>query len=187
RRLDHYLGAAGFGAGVFEATKAVGTADLPDLVRRLEGLRAMRGRPELRQLVLTARRIARIVEGAPEGDIDPERLAEGAETELFEGLVRITPAVEAASAAGAYDEVLQTLAELLPTLDRFFAEVLVNDEDEATRTHRLALLQTARRLGGRVARLANLEPDEHTPAVESATSDPDRIPPWLASRSSKTD
>ncbi|MEO1082653.1 MAG: glycine--tRNA ligase subunit beta, partial [Acidobacteriota bacterium] len=188
RRLDHYLGAAGFGAAEIEAAKAVGTADLPDLVRRLEGLRAMRGSSELRQLVQTARRIGRIVEGAPEGEIAPELLADGAESDLFDGLVRITPAVEAASAAGAYDEVLKTLAELLPTLDRFFIEVLVNDEDEATRTHRLALLQTARRLGGRVARLANLEPDEHAPAAaEAPNSDPARIPPWLASRSSKTD
>ncbi|MEM1177119.1 MAG: glycine--tRNA ligase subunit beta [Acidobacteriota bacterium] len=188
RRLDHVLGAAGFGADEIEAAKAAGTRDLPDLVRRLEGLRELRGTAELRQLVSTARRLARMVDEAPEGEIDPELLVGGAESELFDALADATPRVDAATAEGRYAEALRALARLLPALDRFFIEVLVMDEDDAKRVHRLALLQTARRLGGRVARLAALEPDAHvTTDLEAAALHASRIPPWLASRSSKTD
>ena len=189
RRLDHLLGAEGFGADEIEAAKAVGTGDLPGLKARLEGLRAMRGTDELRQLVASTRRISRMVHGTPEGEIDPSLLAEGAEAELAGALADVAPKVEAAVAEKDYAAVIRELAELAAPLDRFFAEVLVLDEDEARRVHRLALLQSARRLCWRVARLGALDPDAHlggdSESMQSAHAS--KVPPWLESRSSKTD
>ena len=68
--------------------------------------------------------------------------------------------VDAAEAAGDYDRCLRQIAELADTLDRFFVEVLVMDEDAKMRHNRIALLQSIQRMMSRTARLTEVVVDK---------------------------
>jgi glycyl-tRNA synthetase beta chain len=59
---------------------------------------------------------------------------------------------------GQYTEVLASLADLQPAVDRFFDDVMVMDEDEALRNNRLCLLKALRDLFLQVADISQLAP-----------------------------
>lgn len=173
-RLDHLLGRQGFQGDEIAAVKAVGTRDLPDLYRRLQALRQVRGeqvrgeqvhgRQEFRDLVLAAKRIANMITDFPETELDVELLTEEAEMDLYQQLLQVQDEVQAADGPERYETTLRSLLALVPVLDRFFADVLVMDEDERRRANRMALLQSCRRLYFKVARLNAMEA---TPWAES--------------------
>jgi glycyl-tRNA synthetase beta chain len=72
---------------------------------------------------------------------------------LHEVLGQIVPKADKAFAAGDYNASLQTLAALKMPVDDFFDNVMVNTEDEARRSNRLALLA---RLDGAMNRVADI-------------------------------
>ncbi|MEM9555934.1 MAG: glycine--tRNA ligase subunit beta [Acidobacteriota bacterium] len=159
-RLGRLLGQRGFAFDEIEAAKAVGTADLPDLVARAEALRAARASDGFRSLILAAKRMSGILEGADEpGEIEPSRFENDAEHELLAALDAAAARSAAAQAPTRYSESLDAMLELVAPLDRFFADVLVMAEDDALRRNRVALLQRCRRLFWRVGRLKDLHVD----------------------------
>ncbi len=160
-RLTHLLGVKGFERDEIAAVKAVGSRDLPDLYARLKALRAVRDQEGFSELVRAAKRISKMITGSPEAQLLPELLTEPAEFELHEqmGVVAkiLAEALKKPVLERSYEEALQGLLSLAPALDRFFADVLVMDEDEGRRSNRLALLQACRRLYWKVARLNAME------------------------------
>jgi glycyl-tRNA synthetase beta chain len=68
----------------------------------------------------------------------------------------MAPEVDAALAAGRYNDALTRLAGLRPAVDAFFTEVMVNDPDPALRTNRLALVSRVREMFSGVADLSRL-------------------------------
>ncbi len=152
-RLTYLLGQRGFHFDEIEAGVAVGRKNLPDLVSRLEALREARGQVEFRSLVLSAKRISNLVDGVPEYEIVPDLLEDEAEIALAEQLAIVRPRVDEAAAARHYGECLERIQDLVPALERFFADVLVMDENQRRRENRLALLQACRRVFWKVARL----------------------------------
>lgn len=152
-RLTYFLGQRGFNFDEIEAAQAVGTANLPDLVRRVEALRSVRDEEGFPALVRWAKRIANIVADTAEHEVDEELLEDEAEIALHEAAVATAAHVQAAAEDRRYADCLRAVLGLAPHLDRFFAEVLVHHEDERLRANRLALLQECRRLYWRVARL----------------------------------
>ena len=56
------------------------------------------------------------------------------------------------------------MAALVPHLDRFFADVLVMDENDSLRANRIALLQACRRVFWRIARLKAMAVEKGDPA-----------------------
>ena len=155
-RSRHLLGQEGFAYDEIGAAEAVGSRSLPDLVARLRALQRVREEPEFRSLVLAAKRIFNIVKDSPEFELDPGELAAGAELELHEALASMREKVDEAVEERRYEDGLRAMAELVPPLDRFFADVLVMDEDESLRQNRVALLQACRRVFWRVARLQEM-------------------------------
>ncbi|MEM6794293.1 MAG: glycine--tRNA ligase subunit beta [Acidobacteriota bacterium] len=156
RRLDHLLGGRGFRADEIEAAKAVGTRNLPDLLARLEGLRAWRGEAAFAELLATSRRMAKIGDEAPEATLEPALLTAPAERELLEHLERVSAEVDERAAGSDYGAALGALMTLVPPLESFFAQVLILDQDERLRASRVALIQACRRQCWRVARLGAL-------------------------------
>ena len=73
-------------------------------------------------------------------------LAEDAEKALAKAVASKSAELAPLFAAGNFKEVLETLAELRPTVDQFFDEVMVMADDEAVRNNRLALLNQLRNL-----------------------------------------
>ncbi len=159
-RVANLLGQRGFAHDEIDAAMAVGKKNLPQLAARVAALSAVRRSPELGSLVLAARRIANIVRESAEFDLDQELLVEEAEVELFTRLGEVRETVDAAVAELRYEDGLRAMIELVPALDRFFADVLVMDEDQARRENRIALLQSCRRLFWRIARLNALVVDK---------------------------
>jgi glycyl-tRNA synthetase beta chain len=84
------------------------------------------------------------------------KLVEPAEHALHAALIALNPEVSAALTARQYDRALSKLATLRPTIDAFFADVMVNAEDVALRTNRLALVAAVRTAFAGVADLSRL-------------------------------
>lgn len=179
-RLRQLLGQRGYAYDEIEAALAVGgTTNLADLSLRLQALRQVRGDSGFHSLVLSAKRIFNIVKDSPEFELRAELLDEEAEKDLYADLVDVRRSVDEAAARRDYEECLRRMFDLVPSLERFFAEVLVMDEDETRRSNRMALLQSTRRMFWRVARLkemtARLMEDEEPDAeaeVEAESEEP---------------
>jgi glycyl-tRNA synthetase beta chain len=163
-RLEHLLGHRGFTFDEIAAARAVGHSNLPDLVARIEALRTVREEADFRSLVLAAKRISNLVDGLGDEPFDEDLLVEEAERELAEALAAVRGEVDRAVAEHRYADGLRHIEALVPALDRFFAEVLVMDENPSRRTNRIALLQRCRRTFWRVARLKEMVIDRESPA-----------------------
>jgi glycyl-tRNA synthetase beta chain len=159
-RIRFLLGLRGYAYDEIEAALAVGGQHLPDLSARVKALHEARQEEQFLSVVLSAKRIANIVKGAPEHTLKEDALVEPAEQELYRAWSALRAEVEAAVAAADYPRGLGKIAELAPVLDRFFDEVLVMDENERLRHNRIALLQALHRSIGKIARLTEVVVDK---------------------------
>src|SRR5690606_30825520 len=120
------------------------------VARRVEALTAFISSEEGQNLLAGTKRAANILAAEEkkgtvvETAVAPELLHLDAEKALHAALV---PAAEAAAAAVAREDfraAMTALSALRDPVDRFFTDVLVNDEDPAIRANRLALLSAIR-------------------------------------------
>jgi glycyl-tRNA synthetase beta chain len=107
-------------------------------------------------IVLAAKRIANILRGAGEHELEPRRLVAEAERALHKAFLDLKSEVEEAAAERQYERCLRRVGDLAAVLDRFFVEVLVMDEDQQVRQNRLALLQAIHRVLSRAAKLTEM-------------------------------
>ncbi len=163
-RFRHFLGRRGFAYDEIEAAEAIGVKNLPDLMARITALKTVREDSDFRSLVLAAKRIFNIVKDSPEFEVRPENLADGAERDLYDALVPVREEVDRAAGERRYEDCLRSMAALVPHLDRFFADVLVMDDDDSLRANRIALLQACRRVFWRIARLKAMMVEKGEPA-----------------------
>ena len=159
-RLRAQAHEAGHPAEAFDAVIASGSTRPLDLMARLDALAAFRRLPEAEALAAANKRIANILRksdgGAGIDHVDPARLVVDAEKVLHGALEAMAPEVDAALAAGRYNDALTRLASLRPAVDAFFTEVMVNDPDPALRANRLALVGRVREMFSGVADLSRL-------------------------------
>jgi glycyl-tRNA synthetase beta chain len=104
---------------------------------------------------IRSRRLAEKEEGAA-AQLDPALLVEPAEVEVSEALERLDGQLDAALEAGDYDAAVESAAELGPSLDRFFEDVLVMAEDRSVRANRLRLLLNVRDTLGKLGELSQI-------------------------------
>jgi len=120
---------------VFEAVKAKGTTSPLDFVRRIDALKVFMSLPASTNLAAAHKRIRNILKQA--GDvgvaIDAKLFEHDAERTLF-------AAMNALDLEGDYTAQLTQLATLREPVDAFFTAVMVNADDAAVRSNRLALL-----------------------------------------------
>jgi glycyl-tRNA synthetase beta chain len=158
-RLAVSLREQGYRAQEVDAVLALRPAQLREVPRRLAAVRAFAALPEAQALAAANKRVTNILrkaEGAVAAEVDPALLVEPAERALYAALQSVQPQADACYEAGDYTESLRQLAALKEPVDAFFAGVMVNAEDPALRTNRLALLATLHRAMNRVADLARL-------------------------------
>jgi len=72
--------------------------------------------------------------------VQPALLQEAAEKALYAQLEQVAPRVQTQLAERNYTEALSALSALRDAVDTFFNDVMVNAEDPALRSNRLALL-----------------------------------------------
>jgi glycyl-tRNA synthetase beta chain len=158
-RLKGMLAEEGVTPQLFEAVVAVEPATLPDFLARVEAVRGFLELPEAEALAAANKRIRNILRKAEEeipGEVDPGLLQEAEEKALSEALAEKETAVEPLLKKGDYTAALRELAGLRDTVDRFFDEVMVMDENPELRRNRLALLNQLYRLFRQVADISRL-------------------------------
>ncbi|ANV88187.1 glycine--tRNA ligase subunit beta [Picosynechococcus sp. PCC 7117] len=125
--------------------------DLLDVGDRAAFLQSIRDDGQLAKIYATVNRSAKLAAKGnlstdsldPTGVINPEKFAQNSERDLFAGLVELVPTTEAARTERDYQKLIDGLAALAPTVERFFDgedSVLVMAEDPAVRENRLNLL-----------------------------------------------
>jgi len=130
--------------------------DLSDLVAlraRVAALHEKREDKDFLSVVLAAKRIANITKDQPQSELDAVVLELPAERNLAGVAELLEKEIAAALEAADFAAGLSAVARLAPSLEAFFEEVLVMDEDEGKRASRIALLRS---IGGSIARLADL-------------------------------
>ncbi|MBK9168638.1 MAG: glycine--tRNA ligase subunit beta [Bryobacterales bacterium] len=133
----------GFRYDEVNAVLAAGWDNLPDALRRIEALAAVRPTPNFEPLAASFKRIQNILrqaEFAGPAEVRTGALEPGPETELHAEFER----VRQQAASLPYLQALEAIASLRPKVDLFFDKVLVNAPDPDVRRNRLALLSAIR-------------------------------------------
>jgi glycyl-tRNA synthetase beta chain len=160
-RLRYYFREIrGFAYDEINAAMACEWAQLKDLASRLEALKAVRPTPNFEPLAASFKRIRNILKqaGVPSGNpVNEALLEEGPERELYLSFQRVR---EEARQAPGYRGALERIAGLRPAVDLFFDKVLVNADDAAVRSNRLALLDVILREFSSIADFSEIVTNE---------------------------
>ncbi|CAB3779806.1 glycine--tRNA ligase subunit beta [Pararobbsia alpina] len=141
-RLRGLLRERGYSANEIEAVVSQQPTRIDDIVARLDAVRAFAALPEADALAAANKRISNILKKSEDstGTVDASLLGETAERALYDKLSSVAPMVQTQLAAREYAGALTALASLRNPVDTFFNDVMVNADDAALRTNRLALL-----------------------------------------------
>jgi glycyl-tRNA synthetase beta chain len=147
-RVTYLLEQRGFDARTVRAVMHAGEDSLSPLTarRKAEALAQMSGSESLMGVATLLKRAKNITKGVTRIFLEDvrERLKEPAERALESELSARMAAITAAKARVDYHEAFLQIAQLQPTVARFFDDVLVMAPDEHVRTARLALVTTLR-------------------------------------------
>jgi glycyl-tRNA synthetase beta chain len=159
QRLRAMFTGQGFATRVVDAAIGAGYSDIHTLKARLEALSRFSESEGFEQAVLTFKRAANIIRKQGEeagqeltGGFDLDMLEDDAEKALAERMEESAPRFEQLWADGDFDGLFGQLAELRPSVDAFFDNVMVMCEDSSLRANRLNLLKA---LVDRLGRLAD--------------------------------
>ena len=117
--------------------------ELPNLMAKMKALESMTTRPEFDPLIVGFKRAHRLVEKEQwdRKPVDRARFEHPTESALYQATAKEREEMISAMTRGEYGQALDALVRLKPAIDAFFAAVMVNAEDPATRGNRLSLLQ----------------------------------------------
>lgn len=148
------MSAYGFAYDEIQAAMSAGWEGyLPDLVDRIEAVKAVRNDSDFLSILDSAKRIANITEGYPLTEVVKARLQNDAEKRLNELADTVGEQVQELIAGRHYRDALRSFAAMAPELETFFKDVMVNVDDEAIANNRKALL---RKIGGFVTPIADV-------------------------------
>ncbi|SIR08204.1 glycyl-tRNA synthetase beta chain [Rhizobium sp. RU20A] len=158
-RLKVYLRDLGARHDLIDAVLAVGSGndDLLMVARRVEALTAFITSEEGLNLLAGTKRATQLLaaeekKGTAVGTtVDPSLLALAPEQELYVATTQAAASAADAVSREDFRSAMEALAALRVPIDAFFADVLVNDENPAIRSNRLALLARIREATGTVA------------------------------------
>jgi glycyl-tRNA synthetase beta chain len=142
-----------------DAVLAVGSRSPYDIDLRLQALKGFLQLPDAAVLAAANKRIANLLKKSAAPDsarVDATLFTAPAERRLHDDLEALTAPVLAARAERRYADSFRLLATLRASIDGFFADVMVMDENPARRDNRLALLAAVQRLFSGVADLSRL-------------------------------
>lgn len=147
----------GFDTRLVNAALEAPLSTLLDLQARIRALDGFMQLPAAEALVAANKRIGNILRKSEtniKAEIDANILILPEEKRLFEEVTRLESLLPRLFDRGDYADALNHLADLQTTVDAFFDQVMVMDEDIAVRENRLALLKRLKTLFDRVADLS---------------------------------
>ena len=145
---------------VFASVAALGLSNPLDIDSRVKAVDQFTRLPEAVALASANKRVFNILakqaaENIPAA-IDNSLLVDTAEQQLAEKITQLSAAIAPLLEQRDYAGVLQQLALLRDSVDKFFDDVMVMVEDDAIRANRLALLHSLRSLFLNVADISQL-------------------------------
>lgn len=141
QRLRATLIDRGLRYDLVDAALAVSADDLLAAAARAETLAAWASRRDFARLYIAYDRASRILTGAVNGRVDPQRFEDDTERTLHETVGKVRPPVEGAASEGNFTRALDGLLPLAGPVDRLFDAVLIMAPDEGIRANRMALLK----------------------------------------------
>lgn len=150
----------GIDSSVFNAVNKVNPSTIGDFDRRINAVSIFKGIPEAESLAEANKRIRNILRKADfkmSEEIASELFSEEAEIQLYQSISMLERQIEPALESGDYAMALRQLAQLKPSVDRFFDEVMVMAEDMEIRTNRLTLLSKLYTMFLQVADISELQ------------------------------
>ncbi len=142
QRFKTLLSAEGFEYDVIDAVLETEIVSLNDTKEKAMALADLKKRDYFEDLATAFKRVVRIIEGDVPGEVNQELLTEEAELALFRRFAGIKSTVERHAQAGEYSSALAKIAVIKGEVDDFFDHVMVNVEDEALKSNRMALLKS---------------------------------------------
>ena len=157
-RLASSLKDQGYTAQEIDAVLSLRPPILADVKKRLAAVRAFAALPEAAALAAANKRIGNILKKSENagGAVRAELLVDAKEQELHAALTKVAAAAGPKFDAGDHQGGLIACAALRTPVDAFFDTVMVNADDPALRSNRLALLGQLQALMNRVADLSKL-------------------------------
>ncbi|MGN6307898.1 MAG: glycine--tRNA ligase subunit beta, partial [Mesorhizobium sp.] len=156
-RLKVYLREQGARHDLIDAVITPQSDDLLAIVRRVEALGKFLDTEDGRNLLAGTKRAANILAAEEKkgtgvaAAVAPSLLREDAEKKLFTAVNQAESQAGEAIQKEDFSAAMLALSVLREPVDSFFEKVLVNDEDQAVRANRLALLERIRVATGQVA------------------------------------
>ena len=132
-----------------------------EILAKLSAVRSFLALPEAESLAAANKRVLNIINKNEEirhqfRDPDRTLMKESAELALMDAVDVLSPVAEERFKTGDYEGSLRLLADLKPSVDRFFDEVMVMVDDQKIRNNRAALLQRVGTLMNQVADISKL-------------------------------
>ncbi|SCB19728.1 glycine--tRNA ligase subunit beta [Rhizobium multihospitium] len=156
-RLKVYLRDLGARHDLIDAVLTPETDDLLMVARRVEALTAFITSEDGKNLLAGTKRATQLLAAEEKkGTVVADSVSEAllkldAEKDLFAAVKAASAEASDAIAKEDFRSAMAALSKLRAPVDRFFEDVLVNDEDAAIRANRLALLRLIREATGTVA------------------------------------
>lgn len=136
--------------------------DLLQVARRIESLIVFINTDDGGNLLAGTKRAVNILEAEKKKNtqiadhVDPSLLIESQEKALYQAVQKCEQEVARFMSENNYAMSLASLAQLRAPVDKFFDDVLVNDENTAIRANRLALLECIQKLTAQLADFSKL-------------------------------
>ncbi|NTG49469.1 glycine--tRNA ligase subunit beta [Agrobacterium rhizogenes] len=156
-RLKVYLRDQGARYDLIDSVLTLEADDLLMVARRVEALTAFITSEDGKNLLAGTKRATQLLaaeekKGTVVADgVSKNLLTLDAEKDLFAAVTKASAEAAKAIAGEDFRSAMAALSTLRAPVDRFFGDVLVNDEDAAIRANRLALLRLIREATGTVA------------------------------------
>lgn len=156
-RLKVYLRDQGARYDLIDSVLTPEADDLLMIARRVEALTAFITSEDGKNLLVGTKRATQILAAEEKkGTVIADGVSENlfrldAEKQLFAAITTASAEASAAVDKEDFRSAMEALSRLRAPVDRFFDDVLVNDEDAAIRANRLALLRLIREATGTVA------------------------------------
>ncbi len=152
-RLKVYLRDKGARHDLIDAVLAEDDDDLLLVVQRVEALGKLLDSDDGANLLTGAKRALNILaaeekkdgDGVFDAEINPVLLTEQAEQDLSDTILAVREDVAHCVKADDYEGAFTVLAQLRPSVDAFFDDVMVNTDDGKVRQNRLRLLASLRK------------------------------------------
>ena len=156
-RLKVYLRDQGARYDLIDSVLTPEADDLLMIARRVEALTAFITSEDGKNLLVGTKRATQILAAEEKkGTVIADGVSENlfrldAEKQLFAAITTASAEASAAVDKEDFRSAMEALSRLRAPVDRFFDDVLVNDEDAAIRANRLSLLRLIREATGTVA------------------------------------